>query len=79
MIIQINAMVCAAADHGEGGQVKIAGRGQREDGAKGQERGSYQAKRRIQRAQQKCRFLLWPLLKARINGRSSAGPRGHPS
>ena len=44
----------------------------------GQERGSYQAKRPIQRAQQKCRFLLWPLLKARINGRSSARPRGPP-
>ena len=25
MIIQINATVCAAVDHGEGGQLKIAG------------------------------------------------------
>jgi hypothetical protein len=28
MIIQINATVCVAFDHGEGGQLKIAGRGQ---------------------------------------------------
>ena len=79
MIIQINATVCAAVDHGEGGQLKIAGRDQRKMVQEGQERGSYQAKQRIQRARQKCRFLLWPLLKARINGRSSARPRGHPS
>jgi hypothetical protein len=29
MIIQINATVCAAVDHGEGEQLKIAGRDQR--------------------------------------------------
>ena len=29
MIIQINATVCAAVDHGEGGQHKIAGSDQR--------------------------------------------------
>jgi hypothetical protein len=29
MIIQINATVCVAFDHGEGGQLKITGRGQR--------------------------------------------------
>ena len=57
MIIQINATVCAAVDHGEGGQLNIAGRSWREDGAKGQGRGSYQAEQRIQRARQKCRFL----------------------
>jgi hypothetical protein len=31
MIIQINATVCAAVDHGGGGQFKIAGRGQRDE------------------------------------------------
>jgi hypothetical protein len=29
MIIQINATVCAAVDHGEGGQLMISGRDQR--------------------------------------------------
>jgi hypothetical protein len=32
MIIQINATVCAAVDHGQGGQLKIAGRDQGDDG-----------------------------------------------
>ena len=57
MIIQINATVCAAVDHGEGGQLKIAGRDQRKMVQEGQERASYQAEQRIQRARQKCRFL----------------------
>jgi hypothetical protein len=34
MIIWINATVCAAEDHGGAGQLKIAGRDQREDGAR---------------------------------------------
>jgi hypothetical protein len=34
MIIQINATVCAAVDHGEEGQLNIAGRSWREDGAR---------------------------------------------
>jgi hypothetical protein len=57
MIIEINATVCTAVDHGQGGQLKIAGRDQREDRAKSQGRGSYQAEQQIQRAWQKCRFL----------------------
>jgi len=57
MIIQINATVCAAVDHGEGGQLKTAGRDQRKMGRKAKEGGSYQAEQRIQRARQKCRFL----------------------
>jgi hypothetical protein len=50
MIIQINATVCAALDHGQGGQLKIAGRDQRKMVQEGQGRGSYQAEQRIQRA-----------------------------
>jgi hypothetical protein len=57
MIIQINATVCAAVDHGGGEQVKIAGRDQRKMVQEGQGRGSYQAEQRIQRARQLCRFL----------------------
>jgi hypothetical protein len=57
MIIQINATVCAAVDHGEGGRLKIAGRDQRKMGQEGQGRSSYQAEQRIQGARQKCRFL----------------------
>ena len=47
MIIQINATVCAAVDHGEGEQLKIAGRDQRKMLQEGQGRGSYQAEQRI--------------------------------
>jgi hypothetical protein len=43
MIIQINATVCAALDHGQGGQLKIAGRDLRRMMQEGPERGSYQA------------------------------------
>ena len=48
MIIQINATVCAAVDHGEGGQLKIAGIGERKMVHEGQGRGSYQEEQRIQ-------------------------------
>jgi hypothetical protein len=44
MIIQINATVCAAVDHGAGGQLKIAGRDERKWAQEGQERRSYQAR-----------------------------------
>jgi len=43
MIIQINATVCAALDHGQGRQFKIAGRDQRKMVQESKERGSYQA------------------------------------
>ena len=39
MIIQINATVCVAVDHGEGGRFKIAGRDQRKMGRKAKEGG----------------------------------------
>ncbi len=39
MIIEINATVCAAVDHGEGGQLKIAGRDQRKVVQQGQGKG----------------------------------------
>jgi hypothetical protein len=39
MIIQINATVCAALDHGAGGQLKIAGRDKRKMVQESQGRG----------------------------------------
>jgi hypothetical protein len=70
MIIQINATVCAALDHGQGGQPKIAGRDQRKMGRKAKEGGSYQAKQRIQRARHKCRF--WQPMQNGVARRSSS-------
>jgi hypothetical protein len=43
MIIQIDATVCAALDHGQGGLLKTAGRDLRRVMQEGRERGSYQA------------------------------------
>jgi hypothetical protein len=57
MIIQMNATVCAAVDHGEGGQLKIAGRDSGRWCRKAREGASYQAEQRIQRARQECRFF----------------------
>ena len=47
MIIQINATVCAAVDHGEDWRYKIAGDSQPEDDAGRLGKGGYQAKYRI--------------------------------
>jgi hypothetical protein len=44
MIISINATVCAAVDHGEGGQRKIVGRVRRRRVPRGQETLSDQEK-----------------------------------
>ena len=57
MIIQMNATVCAALDHGRGGQLKTAGRDLRRMLQEGRERGGYQAEQRFYEARQKCRFL----------------------
>jgi hypothetical protein len=43
MIIQINATVCAAVDHGAGGQHKIASRDQRGKVQQGPGKGIHQA------------------------------------
>jgi hypothetical protein len=47
MIIQVNAMVCAALDHGQGGQLKTAGRDLRRMMQECRERGSYQAEQQF--------------------------------
>jgi hypothetical protein len=46
MIIQINATVCAAVDHGGDRQRMIAGSGQRRRGQRGKERSSEQGKQK---------------------------------
>ena len=65
MIIQINATVCAAVDHGEGRQHKIAGSDKRRMVQEGQGRGSYQVEQRIKERGRsagscsRCR-MAWP-------------------
>jgi hypothetical protein len=57
MIIQINATVCAAADHGEDSQHKIAGGDHFGRVLRGEETSSDQEKQEIKGAWQKRRFF----------------------
>jgi hypothetical protein len=57
MIIQMNATVYAAVDHGEQGRHKIAGSDQRGVVQGGRGRASEQEKQEIKAARQKRRFF----------------------
>jgi hypothetical protein len=57
MIISINATVCAAADHGEEGQHKIAGNDQRRRCGKGVGEESDHEKQEVYGARQKRWFF----------------------
>ena len=74
MIIQINATVCAAVDHGEGRQLKIAGRDQRKMMQERPGKGQLPGGTTNPRARQKCRFLQ-PMQYGEAGGHRGASSR----